>query len=69
VKFYATLLPPVIGIAIGPLVLLGPRALQSAAALDPVWGAAGASVTLLGAIAAYRVITRHISQPATALVS
>ena len=68
-KFYATLLPPVIAIAIGPLMLLGPRVLQSGASFDPVWGAAGASVILLGAVAAYRVIASRVSRPAASLVT
>ena len=68
-KLYATLLPPVIAIAIGPLIVLGPRVLQGGAGFDPLWGAAGASVTLLGAVAAYRTIARRVSHPAATLVS
>jgi len=69
VKFFATLFAPAIGIATGPLVLFGPRVLQSEAPFDPVWGAAGAALTILGAAAAYRAISRHVSQPATTLVT
>lgn len=69
VKTYATLLAPVIGIAVGPLLSLGPHLLQGGASFDPLWGAAGASVSLIGAIAAYRVISSRVSRPATSLVA
>lgn len=68
-RFFATLLPPAIGIAIGPLVLVGPLVLQNEAPLDPAWGAAGASLTILGVVAAHRAISHHVSQPATTLVA
>ncbi|WP_244594635.1 methyl-accepting chemotaxis protein [Methylosinus sporium] len=68
-KFYATLFPPVIGMAIGPLVSLGPHTLLSGAAFDPLWGAAGAGVTLLGAVGAYRAIASRVASPAAQIVA